>query len=239
MMAKGNENLSFTHPRLRRIFTVSYSLHLLLNEDNLSKISWKEKQESENVNIEADTIGVPWERSDSMSIKAPLIDIRSKGLTLIKPLFLQFLGALYLKADKQVAEEFILHLGGFVEFLNNEIKRLEKLPDDFKPTEEFSEYIFDILIPLLSNYVNKLIIDNIDEGRERRDNDAIQDYLHTLCVKFFTINSFLTKDQAEVFRKLLEHYYDDHNMHQTKVMEKLDDMRRKNVKERLIYLTKL
>ena len=241
-MVEENESLAFTHARLRKIFQISYSLDLAVLPDFISdnyilkvtpvklndiRLSIKRGEEprpvsdftqivSEKLNSEKELPAII-EKSDGNDEQV------AKGMTLIKPLIVKFLHTLFLKSDKHLAEQFSVYTDRFVEFVKSEINRIERIPDDIKPSQETVDYIFGTLIPLLSDYVNKILVDSIDEGRDRKDNEILQQYAQTICNKYSYLAYGCTKKQIEAFKEFFGLYFDENNIVNNTIMEKVNE----------------
>ncbi len=248
-MVKENESLAFTHARLRKIFQINYSLSLAVLPDFISdtviarqstpvkmndiRLSLKKedsKQVSDFTQIISEKLSQEKEQSIVMEKNEVNEDEIAKGMTLVKPLIVGFLHSLFLKSDKHVAEQFTAYSSQFVEFVKSEINRLERMSDEYKPTRECLEYIFGILVPLLMDYVNKILVDGIDEGRDRKDNEIIQHYVQALCSKYSYLASSCTKSQILNFKDLFSLYFDDNNISNNNIMEKIDESLKATVK---------
>jgi len=174
---KNTEQLLFTHANLRKIFTIEYCLSLTVELDTLTPLVGK-------MATKTPKFGVVITGENEEFSPAGKANFGIEDYSLIKPKILELLTLLYLKAETEIANELAEYNLQFVQFVKREENRLQSLPPNFKPSEKFSYYLFECLIPFLNLYTVKLIMDEEDEVAEKRGLKALQSFILTFNDNF-------------------------------------------------------
>ena len=133
-----------------------------------------------------------------------------KGFSIIKPSILKLLDILYIKADKKVHDEFLNNLKQFENFLSFEYERLNANKINITSNNEIEKYFFESLIPVLSRYVNKVLLDSIAAGhKDRRDNSIIERIVKLAQGILQNIHLKLSSSTIHYCRKIMHHYLED------------------------------
>jgi len=228
----GSENLTFTHSRLRKILTIPYCLRLI-RSNGIPKVSSPTKKDLElyeiGLNVDEAQQKPSFEEALTTSTKKKIEDKHQEGLRVLKPQIINLMSTLYLKADKILAEEFLEHLDLFTELIKSEKKAIEELPEEHVPTADSSYYLFGILLHFIKEYVERLIIGNRDEARDRRDSHAILELVELIYSRFAHLSNGMTREEALTFKALAKHFIDESHIPNNQVPDIIDTIIRSNV----------
>ena len=219
---EASENVSFSHGRVRMLFSVPYCLKLV-------KLTHHRGFEGKEIDLAEINMTVD-EAKHNPSLAQ--LSARSKGnplkggygaeILFFKPKILDLMENLYLKADKMVADEFLDYLDLFTEFIKSEKDNVDELTTEHRPNVEFIRYLFGSLLHFLKIYVEKLVVGNGDEGRDRRDSQVISELVNTIYNKFASLSIDVSKDEALNLKTLADYYVDETNTAYNQVSEMLD-----------------
>ena len=207
---ENNEYLAFTHVRLRKILNVPYCLFLALQPDTLTSASSTSQKFTTTPKFGA-ILGPNHPLSSQFSKGASPFD----DYTLLKPRIVQILHLLFLKADSETALELTQHMDLFNEFVGSELRRLYSLPKEFKPSSRFIFYLVECLVPFLSTYTSRLLMESNDEQRELRGSKIVANYAQTLSDQTSTLLVDLLPEKMKIIQDFLNSYCEDVNNYKT------------------------
>jgi len=207
---ENNEYLAFTHVRLRKILNVPYCLFLALQPDTLTSAYTPQKF---TTTPKFGAILSP--KKGDIGSQSPPGSSPFDDYTLLKPRIIQILHLLFLKADSETAMEMTQHMELFNEFMNSELKRLYSLPKDYKPSPKFLFYLVDCLVPFLSTYTSRILIESNEEQRELRGSKIISNFAQTLYDHTTTLLAEIPTDKMKIVQEFLNSYCEDVNNYKT------------------------
>lgn len=161
----------------------------------------------------------------------------SSGLNL-KSKVLEIMETLYLSGDKDSANDFLANIEAVETLLVQERTRLQDIGEEDELTEEECIYIFGHLVPFLNRYVAKVLNDNMGDLEDRRDNQLIARYIEHLCTKIISASDYLSLDQINDFKELLNNYVDETNNAGNRVIERVEELVRIKEEKEVISIPK-
>ena len=226
LIATGNEKLQFSHARLRKAFTLPYLLELLGSTD-----CFDDRQNDQEITGIEDPH--PEDGSLNTLKSDELIRPTPEQMGCIRDKLVELMSVIYLESDNRVLAEWNKYNDLVCALLVREQRKIMNLSGENPLVFAYITYLFDVFIPFLTTYVEKVLGSQDSDFTEKVDIQHFHNIVQSIFAKVAGLQRCPKELAVDSLATLAKSLNND-QAYQNLIDEKLEEIKAKQAESQEI-----